>query len=165
MLTESLRGFLAERLPMDKLRKIAENGLGFDGELWWALSSRASWASWSRRTSGVLRARRRPRHARCGHAGSSTIHVRQRTPLFQGAGSIQSCYRFVSRRQAYARRHHYYARTMPFAGLVRGSRARWAARGSARCRAASKGASGRYWPRNSPSCDRGSLAAWGLRTC
>lgn len=38
MLTESLRGFLAERLPMNKLRKIAESGLGFDGELWSGLA-------------------------------------------------------------------------------------------------------------------------------
>jgi len=34
MLTESLRGFLAEKLPMEKLRKIAESGLGFDPDVW-----------------------------------------------------------------------------------------------------------------------------------
>lgn len=38
MLTESLRGFLDERLPMNKLREIAEGGLGFDGELWSGLT-------------------------------------------------------------------------------------------------------------------------------
>lgn len=38
MLADSLRGFLDQRLPMSKLRKIAEGGLGFDGELWSGLT-------------------------------------------------------------------------------------------------------------------------------
>lgn len=34
MLDDALRGFLDERLPLEKLRKIAETGTGFDAELW-----------------------------------------------------------------------------------------------------------------------------------
>ncbi len=34
MLEQSMRGFLGEKLPMDKFRKIVERGDGFDAELW-----------------------------------------------------------------------------------------------------------------------------------
>lgn len=34
----SLRGFLADRLPLDTLRRLAEPGVGFDAELWQGLS-------------------------------------------------------------------------------------------------------------------------------
>ena len=38
LLDESLRGFLAERAPIETLRRIAEGGTGFDGELWRGLA-------------------------------------------------------------------------------------------------------------------------------
>ena len=34
----SLRGFLADRLPLDTLRRLAEPGVGFDAVLWQGLS-------------------------------------------------------------------------------------------------------------------------------
>lgn len=34
MLDDALRGFLGEKLPMEKLRKVAETGEGFDAALW-----------------------------------------------------------------------------------------------------------------------------------
>ena len=31
---DSLRGYLADRLPMDRLRALADSGSGFDADLW-----------------------------------------------------------------------------------------------------------------------------------
>jgi len=41
MLEASLRGFLSDRLPMERRRAIASEGNGLDPELWAALSRRA----------------------------------------------------------------------------------------------------------------------------
>ena len=35
---DSLRGYLADRLPMERLRALAEPGNGFDAELWQGLN-------------------------------------------------------------------------------------------------------------------------------